>query len=137
MTFNSALGRKIMKAILATSSVLLAGLFLTACASNPTETLAIQKPNNQYEVSGLGKSQILAKNNAITAANKTCGKSHAPVLLDEKTEYNGALKGVFDEKTGQMVSAAASVLGSVIGKNTTIEKDTDYQTVLTFTCKSN
>lgn len=126
-----------MKTILATTSALVATLMLTACASNPTETLAIQKANNQYEVSGLGKSQIISKNNAITAANKTCGKNHAPVLVDEKTEYNGALKGVFDEKTGQMVSAAASVLGSVIGKNTTIEKDTDYQTVITFSCKAN
>ena len=125
-----------MKKIVAFSSLAVFAL-LTACATTPNNSLAIQKENNLYEVTGLGKSNIIAKNNAITAANKTCGKSHAPVLLDEKTEYNGALKGVFDEKTGQMVSAAASVLGSVIGKNTTIEKDTDYQTVLTFTCKSN
>lgn len=125
-----------MKSILASVSTIAATLVLTACASNPSETLAIQKPNNQYEVSGLGKSQIIAKNNAITAANKTCGKKAAPVLIDEKTEYNGALKGVFDEKTGQMVSAAASVLGSVIGKNTTIEKETDYQTTITFSCNA-
>ena len=125
-----------MKKIVAFSSLAVFAL-LTACATTPNNSLAIQKENNLYEVTGLGKSNIIAKNNAITAANKTCGKSHAPVLLDEKTEYNGALKGVFDEKTGQMVSAAASVLGSVIGKNTTIEKDTDYQTVLTFSCKAN
>ena len=125
-----------MKKIVTFSSLAVFAL-LTACATTPNNSLAIQKENNLYEVTGLGKSNIIAKNNAITAANKTCGKSHAPVLLDEKTEYNGALKGVFDEKTGQMVSAAASVLGSVIGKNTTIEKDTDYQTVLTFSCKAN
>lgn len=121
------------KTAIAVMSLMTAVLF-SACASNPTETLAIQKPNNQYEVAGLGKSAVIAKNNAILAANKTCGKNAAPVLVDEKTEYNGALKGVLDEKTGQMVTAAASVLGSVIGKSTGIEKVTDYQSVITFSC---
>lgn len=121
------------KTAIAAMSLMTAVMF-TACASNPTETLAIQKPNNQYEVAGLGKSAVIAKNNAILAANKTCGKNAAPVLVDEKTEYNGALKGVLDEKTGQMVTAAASILGSVMGKSTGIEKDTDYQSVITFSC---
>lgn len=111
-------------------------LFLTACASNPTQTLAIQKADNQYEVTGLGKDQITAKNNAIAAANKTCGKKAAPVLIDEKTEYHGTLKGVVDEQTGKMITAAAGVIGSVMGKNYGIEKDTDYQTTLTFSCKA-
>lgn len=118
-------------ASLATTTIL-----LSACASTPTETLAIQKPNNQYEVSGLGKTQVLAKNNAISAANKTCGKNSSPVLIDEKTEYNGALKGVVDEQTGKLITAASSVLGSVIGTKNTIEKDTDYQTTITFSCNT-
>ncbi len=112
-------------------------LFMTACTTTPTQSLAIQKANNQYEVTGLGKSQLISKNNAITAANSTCGKNAAPVLVEEKSEYNGALKGVVDEQTGKMITAAAGVLGSVMGKSNAIEKDTDYQTVLTFTCKSN
>lgn len=111
-------------------------LLFTACASNPTQTLAIQKADNQYEVTGLGKDQITAKNNAITAANKACGKKGAPVLVAEKTEYHGSLKGVVDEQTGKMITAAAGVLGSVMGKNYGIEKDTDYQTTLTFSCKA-
>lgn len=118
------------------ASVATATILLSACASTPTETLAIQKPNNQFEVSGLGKTQVLAKNNAISAANKTCGKNSAPVLIDEKTEYNGALKGVVDEQTGKLITAASSVLGSVIGTKNTIEKDTDYQTTITFSCNS-
>lgn len=117
-------------------SVAIAAITLTACATTPTQSLAIQKENNQYEVTGLGKSQIIAKNNAINAANNTCGKKAAPVVIDEKSEYTGALKGIVDEKTGQMIQAAAGVLGSVLGKNTNIEKDTDYQTTLTFTCKA-
>ena len=42
-------------------------LGLTACASTPTNTLAIQKENNQYEVTGVGKTNLIAKNNAISA----------------------------------------------------------------------
>ena len=114
-----------------------AALFLTACASNPTQSLAIQKADNQYEVTGLGKTQIIAKNNAVNAANKTCGKKATAVVSNEKTDYNGALKGVVDEETGKMITAAAGVLGSVMGKNNAIEKDTDYQTTLTFSCKAN
>ena len=110
---------------------------LSACASSPTQSLAIQKADNQYEVTGLGKSQIIAKNNAISAANATCGKKATLIVSNEKTEYNGALKGVFDEETGKMITAAAGVLGSVLGTNTNIEKDTDYQTTLTFSCKAN
>jgi POT family proton-dependent oligopeptide transporter len=85
----------------------------------------------------VGKTQLIAKNNAISAANSTCGKGASPVVVDEKTEYNGALKGVLDEKTGQMVQAAAGILGSISGTNTGLNKDDDYQTVLTFSCKAN
>ena len=125
-----------MNKLLCLGSFVAASVLLTACASTPTGTLAIQKPNNQYEVTGLGKTQVVAKNNAITAANKTCGRKAAPVLLDEKTEYNGALKGVVDEQTGQLITAATNVLGSVLGKSNALERDTDYQTTVTFSCNS-
>ncbi|RLL36376.1 hypothetical protein D9K80_06030 [Acinetobacter cumulans] len=118
------------------TSSLASVLLLSACASTPTQSLAIQKPNNQYEVTAVGKTQLIAKNNAISAANSTCGKSASPVVVDEKTEYNGALKGVLDEKTGQMVQAAAGILGSISGTNTGLNKDDDYQTVLTFSCRA-
>lgn len=119
------------------TSSLASVLLLSACASTPTQSLAIQKPNNQYEVTAVGKTQLIAKNNAISAANSTCGKSASPVVVDEKTEYNGALKGVLDEKTGQMVQAATGILGSISGTNTGLNKDDDYQTVLTFSCRAN
>lgn len=124
-----------MKKILALSS-LVGFAFLTACATTPNNSLAIQKENNLYEVTGLGKSNIIAKNNAISAANKTCGSLATPVLVDEKTNYNGALKGVVDEQTGQMIQAAATVLGTIAGRNTDIARDDDYQTVLTFRCQA-
>ena len=125
-----------MKNSLTLGFTLITALALSACASSPTQSLAIQKDNNQYEVTGLGKSQIIAKNNAISAANSTCGKKAAPILIDEKSEYNGALKGVVDEKTGQMSTAAANVFGSVFGTNTALEKDSDYQVTLTFSCRA-
>lgn len=126
-----------MKKLSAILTLTTTAMFLTACASNPTQSLAIQKADNQYEVTGLGKTQIIAKNNAVVAANKTCTKKATPVVSDEKTEYNGALKGVVDEETGKMITAAAGVIGSVMGKSNGIEKDTDYQTTLTFSCKAN
>lgn len=126
-----------MKKISIICTAIAASVLLSACASNaPTQSLAIQKANNQYEVTGVGKSALISKNNAISAANSTCGKNATPVITDEKSEYNGTLKGVFDEKTGQMVQAAASVLGTITGTGTNINKDDDYQTVLTFTCQA-
>ncbi|WOE42897.1 hypothetical protein [Acinetobacter chinensis] len=125
-----------MKKLLSLTAVLTTALILTACASNPTSSLAIQKENNQFEVTGVGKSNLIAKNNAVEAANKTCGNKATAVITDEKTEYNGALKGVVDEKTGQMIQAAAGVLGSITGKSTGLNSDEDYQTILNFYCKT-
>lgn len=109
-------------------------LTLAGCASNPTSTNAIQLENNQFEVTGLGKTNVISKNNAITAANKTCGRN-TPVVTNEKTDYNGVLKGVVDEQTGRMVEAAAGVIGTFTGKNASLAKDDDYHTTLTFYCK--
>ena len=119
----------------ATLCVTATALVLSACASQPTTSLAIQNINNEYEVTGLGKSQVIAKNNAITAANKTCGSKASPILVNEQSSYNGALKGVVNEKTGQVIQAAADVIGGLAGKATGLSRDDDYQTVLTFTCR--
>ena len=134
--FKTNQGKKMNK-VFALSSTVAVALALTACASNPTTSLAIQKQNNQYEVTGVGKSNLISKNNAITAANNTCGKKATAVVIDEKTEYNGALKGVVDEKTGQMIQAATSVLGTLTGNSGSLARDEDYQTVLTFSCRAN
>ena len=116
--------------------VALSSLLLTACASQPTTSLAIQNTNNQYEVTGLGKSQIIAKNNAISAAIKTCGTKATPILVSEQSGYNGALKGVVSEQTGRVIQAAADVMGGLAGKVTGLSRDDDYQTLLTFTCRA-
>lgn len=125
--------QKKMFALIATAVT--AGL-LSACATTPNHSLAIQKENQTFEVTGLGKTQIIAKNNAISAANKTCGSRATPIVTDEKTSYSGALKGVVDESTGQMIQAAASVIGNMTGLKTGINQDDDYQTVLNFRCQA-
>ena len=117
-------------------TVALSTVLLTACASQPTTSLAIQNANNQYEVTGLGKSQIIAKNNAISAASKTCGTKATPILVNEQSSYNGALKGIVNEKTGQVIQAAADVIGGLAGKASGLSRDDDYQTLLTFTCRA-
>lgn len=110
---------------------------LSACASAPTHSLAIQKENNLFEVIGLGQTQILAKNHAISAANKSCGSRLTPIVVDEKSQYSGVLKGVVNEQTGQAIQAAATVLGNLTGSKNTINSDSDYQTTLTFRCQAN
>ena len=123
-----------MKHILMISSALSVFL-LSACSSTPIQhTTVIQKANNHYEVIGLGKSNIISKNNAVNAANKSCGKL-ATIVIDEKTTYNGVLQGVIAPQTGKLIQAATSVLGKLSGTKTDISNDDDYQTTLTFQCK--
>lgn len=125
-----------MKKILNLSVIFTSIAILSACSSNPvTNTLVIQKPNNQFEVTGLGKSEAISKNNAVIAANKTCAKS-TTIVLEQKTTYNGALKGVFNEQTGRMIQAATGILGTIAGKSADISKDDDYQTIMTFQCQA-
>ena len=112
-------------------------LALTACSTNPTNTTAIRKENNQFEVTGLGKTQVIAKNNALNASSKSCGSRSTAIIVDELSTYDGALKGVVDEQTGQIIQAAATVLGNIAGTGNSINSDDDYQTTLTFRCQSN
>lgn len=112
--------------------IAVAGLMLTACTTMPNATNAIQRENNQFEVTGLGKSSTLAMNNAISAANKTCRNS-SPVVVNEKPKYNG----IGDEKTGRLIEQAASVVGVLTGSKNSkgISRDDDYEMTLTFYCK--
>ena len=73
----------------------------------------------------------------MNAASKTCGSRATPIIVDEQSTYDGALKGVVDEQTGQMIQAAAKVLSNIAGTGNNINSDDDYQTTLTFRCQSN
>ena len=111
-------------------------LLLTACSSNPTHSLAIQKPNQQYEVTGVGKTALDAKNNAIRAANSTCG-SRSAIMVAEKPSYHGIFKDVVSAETGQMIEAAAEVIGGLANSSLAgLNKNDRYQNTLTFYCQT-
>lgn len=69
-----------MKKIILASALSSVVLLLGACATTPKNTLAVQKENNQFEVTGIGKTNLIAKNNAITAAQKLVQKILRPLL---------------------------------------------------------
>lgn len=125
-----------MKKSLTGFSIAAFSLLLIACASQPTTSLAIQNAQNQYEVIGLGKTAIIAKNQAIQAANKTCGKNSTAILVKEDAQYHGAFQDVVDPQTEKMIKAASKVLGQMAGTDLGLAGDEDYQSTLTFTCSS-
>ncbi|OUY07451.1 hypothetical protein [Acinetobacter populi] len=104
---------------------------LTACATQPTSSLAIQRENNQYQVTGIGKNKITAQNNAVKAAQNTCKRGTTPVVSNESTQYNG----VVDESTGKIINQAGSIAGVFLGKDVNLSQDTDYNVTLDFYCK--
>ena len=124
-----------MKPYLRVATYIGLSLAFTACSSNPPATLALQKENHEFEVTGLGKTAVIAKNNAIIAANKTCARQIA-IIRSENTSYQGLFKNVTDEQTGQNVTAAAEILGGILGRSSNLQRDDDYQTTLTFYCQA-
>lgn len=110
-----------------------AGLLLAGCNTMPSNSsTVIQRENNQFDVTGIGASQLIAQNNAAAAANKSCKNSSA-VVVNQQVKYNG----VVDEKTGRVIDQAAGVVGILTGtKATKISRDDDYQVTLTFYCKT-
>lgn len=105
---------------------------LVGCQTTETTTLAMQKENNQYQITGIGKDKLTAQNNAVKAAQKTCSRGTSPVVTNEAVQYNG----VVDEKTGKMINQAGTIAGVFLGKDVNISQDTDYQVTLDFYCKS-
>ncbi len=73
-----------MKKIILASAMSSVILLLGACATTPKNTLAIQKENNQFEVTGIGKTNLIAKNNAVTAAQKPALRAQPQLLLMKK-----------------------------------------------------
>ena len=106
-----------MKKTIAISGLAASALLLTACASNPT-SVAVQKENNQFEVTGLGKNQLTSKNNAVNAASKTCGSKATAIILDEKTSYDGcgtiaSLAPVREANKKNRIKSKLSISGEV------------------------
>ena len=115
------------------TGLMIAGLLATGCATTtPNATTAIQRENNQYDVTGLGKSKTLALNNAVSAANKTC-RNVSAVVTNQQVKYNG----IGDEQTGRIIEQAAGIIGDITGTRTNnVSRDDDFEATLSFYCKS-
>ena len=113
------------------SAGLLASLVsLSACQSTPTSPV-MQRENSVFETTGLGKTKIIAQQNALASAKKTCGMRQ-PIVLTDGFQYNG----VFDESTGRMVQQATTVVGAVLGRKApNLSRDDDYEFNITFRCE--
>lgn len=110
-------------------AVLLGATTLTACQSTPVAPV-LQRPNNTYETTGLGKTKIIAQQNAVANAKKQCG-SYNPIVLTDKVTYNGVL----DENMGKVADRTIGVLGGIFGRNATIARDDDYEYTISFQCQ--
>ena len=114
----------------ATMAMLTAVLGLSACQSTPTAPV-MQRANSTYETTGLGKTKVIAQQNALASAKKSCG-IRQPIVLTNSVKYNGLL----DERTGRMVDQVGSVVGAVLGaKAPNLNRDDDYEYTINFRCQ--
>ncbi len=110
--------------------LLMSAVALSACQSKPTAPV-IQRPNNVYETTGLGKTKIIAQQNAVKNAKQQCGR-YNPVVIKDTTKYNG----VIDEGTGRVIDQVGTVIGGILGKATPkIARDDDYEYTISFRCE--
>lgn len=105
-------------------------LTLTACQTTPT-TPVIQRENKVFETTGLGKTKVIAKQNAVNSANAQCGRLSTPIVITDNVQYNGVL----DESLGRVVDQATTVIGGILGKTTSIARDDDYEYTINFKCQ--
>jgi hypothetical protein len=105
---------------------------LTACASTPT-SLVIPRENSQYDTVGMGKTRIIAMNQAMQSANSTCHAQRGQaIVISDKTRYNG----VVDEQTGRIIERVGSAVGAIAGiVSPSISRDDDYDVTVTFRCQ--
>lgn len=105
-------------------------LILTACASTPTSPV-IARADATFETTGLGKTKVAAKQNALTAAQKRCGLA-TPVVIKDEMVYNG----VIDERAGRMIEQGIGVVGKVLGTGSVdLSRDDDYEYTMNFKCQ--
>ena len=113
--------------VLGTFSVVL----LAGCAVTPPSAPVIQRENNQFETTGVGKTKAVALQSAMTSANKTCGRNQTIVVKDV-VKYNGLV----DEKTGRLIEQVGGAIGVLTGmKNPQVARDDDYEVTVTFYCR--
>lgn len=121
---------KIFAKTMTLSTTLAATLALSACQTTPTSPV-MQRADATYETTGLGTTKVAAQQNAINAADKTCGRKQV-IVLDNKVTYNGVL----NERAGRMIGQMGSIVGSVLGNSTPdMSRDDDYEYMINFRCQ--
>lgn len=108
-----------------------AAALLSACASTTSTSPVLTRADGTFETTGLGTTKLKAQEAALSAAKKQCG-TRSPVIISDKTTYNGVL----DERTGRMIEQGASVVGAVFGQATpNLSRDDDYEYQIKFQCR--
>lgn len=127
---NTVSTTKNTKRFVASAAVLAALLGLSACQTTPTAPV-MQRANSTFETTGLGKTKVIAQQNALASAKKSCGLRQ-PIVLTNSVKYNGLL----DERTGRVVDQVGSVVGAVLGaKAPNLNRDDDYEYTINFRCQ--
>lgn len=103
---------------------------LTACQTTPTSPI-MQRENKVFETTGLGKSKVIAQQNAINSANVQCGRLQKPIVVTDEVKYNGVL----DENLGRVADKAVGVLSGILGHKTSISQNDDYEYKISFRCE--
>lgn len=116
--------------ILILPAIVLSTVILTACQSTPVAAV-IQRENHTYETTGIGKTKLIAQQNALTSANAQCGKHGSPVVLSDSVTYNGVL----DEGLGRAADKATKVVTGIFGRSTSLASDDDYEYKISFRCQ--
>lgn len=105
-------------------------LLLSACATSTTTAPVITRADATHETTGLGATKAKAQETALATAKKQCGLK-TPVIIDDKTTYNGVL----DEKTGRMIEQGVGIIGSVFGTaSPNLSRGDDYEYYIKFKC---
>lgn len=102
---------------------------LTACQTT-TSSPIIQRENKLFETTGVGKTKLIAQQNAINSANAQCGRLQRPIVVTDEVKYNGVL----DEGLGRVADKAVGVLSGILGNKTSIAQDDDYEYKISFRC---
>lgn len=113
-------------ALIASTAVL-----LSACASTQSTSPVIARGDATFETTGLGKTKLIAQENALNAAKKQCGM-RTPVIVKDSTTYNG----VMDERTGRIIEQGINVVGAIFGTaSPKLSRDDDYEYNISFKCQ--
>jgi hypothetical protein len=115
------------------SSVVSVSLGLTGCMSSNVTTTVFPQGNDQYKSTSLSSVQGDAEKDSLAKATETCTKKGKElVVINQQSVHQGEKKA---EVKGEGAAAIASAALGIFGDRSKEQKNNDYKTELTFTCK--